>query len=144
MKLRSQFAALTIASMLAVPLAAGGLAATLFLCVAQPAHAAGSHDHSPKHGGVVAEVNDLDFELVARADRLTLHVRDHGKPLDLKSASGKVVLLAGTEKVEATLAPADGGTLQAAGAFKVGAGTKAVATVTLPGKKPITARFVIK
>ncbi|MEI7444838.1 MAG: hypothetical protein WCK28_08115 [Burkholderiales bacterium] len=141
---RPPFAALTVASMLAAPLAAGGLAAVLFLCAASPVHAAGGHDLTPKHGGVVVESNDLDVELVARPDRLTLHVRDHGKPVDLKGASGKMTLLAGTEKLEAALAPGDGNTLQAAGAFKVGPGTKAVATLTLPGRKPLVARFVLR
>lgn len=106
-------------------------------------HAHG-HGHKPMHGGVVTEAGDVDFELVAKADVVTLYVRDHGKPVDLKGASGKLVLLSGTDKVEATLAPAEGNALQAKGAFKVAPGTKAVSTVTLPGKKPITARFVIK
>ena len=48
------------------------------------AHAAGDHgaghDHQPQHGGIVAEANDMDYELVAKPDTLTLYLRDHGKP----------------------------------------------------------------
>jgi hypothetical protein len=120
------------------------LLAALALTLAGTAFAAGGHDHSPKHGGVVAETGDLELELVAKTDLLTLYIRDHGKPLDIKGASGKITLLSGTDKVEAALAPIDGNTLQAKGAFKIAPGTKAVASVTLPGKKPVTTRFVIK
>jgi hypothetical protein len=111
---------------------------------ALPAHAAGGHDHSPKHGGVVAEANDLDFELVARPDRMTLHVRDHGKALPTQGASAKVTLLSGTERAEAILAPTGGDRLEAQGTFKVGPGTKVVATVTLQGRKPANIRFMLK
>jgi hypothetical protein len=102
------------------------------------------HEHKPLHGGVVVEASDMDFELVATAEAITLHVRDHGKPASVKGATGKVTVLSGTEKVEAMLAPAGDDKLQAKGSFKVGAGTKVVATVNLAGKKPVNVRFAIK
>lgn len=124
--------------------ALASIAAALGLpCVAFSQHSH-SHAHKPLHGGVVVEASDVDFELVDKADAVTLYVRDHGKPIDLKGASGKIVLLSGSDKVEAALAPVEGNALQAKGTFKVAPGTKAVSTVTLPGRKPITARFVIK
>ena len=112
------------------------------------AHAAGDHgaghDHQPQHGGIVAEVNDMDYELVAKPDTLTLHLRDHGKPLALDGASAKLTLLNGSEKTEATLSPAGDGKLQAKGSFKVAPGTKVVALVTVPGKKAANVRFAVK
>ena len=144
MTLTKRFLATTFASMLAVSIGTGGLAAVLFLCATGPAHAAGGHDHTPKHGGVVTEANDLDFELVARADALTLHVRDHGKALPMQGASARLTLLAGTERSEVKLAPAGTDRLEATGAFKLGPGTKVVAAVTLPGRKPANVRFVLK
>ena len=144
MTLTARFLATTFASMLAVSVATGGLTAAVFLCATSPAQAAGSHDHSPKHGGVVAEAGDLDFELVARADSLTLHVRDHGKAVTMQGASAKLTLLAGTERAEVQLAPAGTDRLEAKGAFKVGPGTKVVAAVTLPGRKTANVRFVLK
>jgi predicted nuclease with RNAse H fold len=126
------------------PVALALIAAALALHSVAYSQHSHSHAHKPLHGGVVVEASDVDFELVAKADVVTLYVRDHGKPIDLKGASGKIVLLSGTDKVEAALAPVEGNALQAKGAFKVTPGTKAVSTVTLPGKKPITARFVIK
>ena len=108
--------------------------------------AAGEHHHEqkPLHGGVVAEAGDLDFELVAKPDLIALYVRDHGKVAALTGATAKLTLLSGSEKSEATLAPA-GERLEAKGAFKLGAGSKAVALVQLPGlKKTVNVRFALK
>lgn len=122
------------------------LLAALTLAFCGTAQAAGDHghEHKPMHGGIVAEANDIDYELVARADSLTLHMRDHGKPVKTEGASAKLTLLNGTEKAEAVLAPGGEGKLEAKGTFKVAAGTKVVALVTRDGKKPANVRFVLK
>lgn len=101
-----------------------------------------SHDPKPLHGGVVAEASDIEFELVAKADLITLYVRDHGKPASTQGASAKLTILSGTDKAEATLAPAGDNKLEAKGSFKLGAGTKFVAAVNLQGRKPINVRLV--
>lgn len=101
------------------------------------------HDHGAKHGGVFVEGKEADYELVAKSDLIQLYVGDHGKPVDLSKASAKVTLLSGTDKQEVELKPADG-KLEAKGAFKVGAGMKAVAVVTNAGKTLGTARFTLK
>jgi len=123
------------------------LFASITLALASSAFAAGdkhdhAHEHKPLHGGVVVEVKDMDYELVAKATVIQLHLRDHGKPADVSKASAKVTLLTGTEKQEIELKPA-GDKLEAIGSFKVGPGTKAVAVVTVAGK-PATARFTLK
>jgi hypothetical protein len=111
--------------------------------LAGSAFAAGDkHDHKPLHGGVVVEVKDMDYELVAKPTVIQLHLRDHGKAADLSKATAKLTLLTGTEKQEVELKPA-GDKLEATGSFKVGPGTKAVAIVTVAGK-PSTARFTLK
>ena len=71
-----------------------------------------------------------------------MHLRDHGKPADVSKATAKVTMLSGTEKQEVELKPA-GDKLEATGNFKVGAGTKAVAVVSVAGKAA-TVRFSIK
>ena len=121
--------------------------ASITLALAGSAFAAGdkhnhAHEHKPLHGGVVVEVRDMDYELVAKPEAIQLHVRDHGKPADVSKASAKVTLLTGAEKQEVELQPA-GDRLQATGSFKVGPGTKAVAVVTVNGKAA-TARFTLK
>ena len=119
------------------------LFASITLALAGSAFAAGDkHDHKPLHGGVVVEVKDMDYELVAKATVIQLYLRDHGKPADVSKATAKVTLLTGTEKQEVELKPA-GDKLEATGSFKVGPGTKAVAVVTVGGK-PATARFTVK
>jgi hypothetical protein len=123
------------------------LLASITLALAASAFAAGekhdhAHEHKPLHGGVVVEVKDMDYELVAKATSIQLHLRDHGKPADVSKASAKLTLLTGTEKQEVELKPA-GDKLEATGSFKIGPGTKAVAVVTINGK-PATARFTLK
>lgn len=99
-------------------------------------------DHKPMHGGIVVESKDMDFELVAKPDLLQLYLRDHGKPMDISKASAKITLLAGTEKQDVELKPA-GNRLEAKGQFKVIAGTKAVAQVSIAGKSS-SVRFSLK
>lgn len=101
-----------------------------------------AHAHRPLHGGVVVEVKDLDFELVARPTTIQLHVRDHGQPADVSKASAKLTLLTGSVRQAVELRPA-GGRLEATGTFQVGPGTKAVAVVTIDGR-PATARFTLQ
>ena len=123
------------------------LLSTMALTLATSAFGAGekhdhAHEHKQLHGGVVVEVKDIDYELVAKPTVIQLHLRDHGKPADVSKATAKVTMLSGTEKQEVELKPA-GDKLEASGNFKVGAGTKAVAVVSVAGKAA-TVRFSIK
>ncbi|CAD5366636.1 conserved exported hypothetical protein [Rubrivivax sp. A210] len=122
--------------------------ASIALAIAGSAFAAAdkhdhAHEHTPLHGGVVVEVKDIDYELVAKPSMIQLHLRDHGKPADVSKASAKLTLLSGAEKQEVELKPA-GDKLEASGAFKVGPGTKVVALVTIGGKPAGTVRFALK
>jgi hypothetical protein len=123
------------------------LLASIALALAGSAFAAGehnhAHEHKPLHGGLVVEVKDMDYELVAKPTVIQLHLRDHGKPTDVAKASAKLTLLSGAEKQEVELKPA-GDKLEATGTFKVGPGTKVVALVTIAGKPAGTVRFAMK
>ncbi len=79
---------------------------------------------------------------MAKPTVIQRHLRDHGKAADLSKSTDKLTLLTGTEKQEVELKSA-GDKLEAAGSFKTGPGTKAVAIVTVAGK-PSTARFTLK
>ena len=118
--------------------------AALLFAVSGATLAAGKHEHKPVHGGVVVEANNMDFELVTKAELITVYVRDHGKAANVKGATGKLTLLSGSAKSEATLVPAGDDRLEARGSFQVAAGTKIVASINLIGKKPINVRFAIK
>ena len=116
--------------------------AALTLAASAAAYADG--EHKPKYGGVVAVVKDVQYELVAKPDSVALFIEDHGKKVDTKGASGKLTLLSGGDKTDITLVPVGANGLEAKGMFKVPAGTKAVATITLAGKPATNVRFEIK
>ena len=119
------------------------LFAPLLIATALALSAFAAEDHAPKHGGVVVETKAGDLELVAKPELIVIHVSDHGKPMKLTSASGKVTVFNGNDKTEAPLALV-GDKLEAKGSFKIGAGTKVLAEVSLNGKPAASARFTLK
>jgi len=121
--------------------AAAALAAALN---AAPVFAGAGHDHGPKYGGVVREVRNVAYELVAKPDSLTLYVSDHGKPIATQGAQAEAVIYAGNDKTPVKLEPAGDNRLVAKGTFKVGVGVRVVLTTTLPGKPPAKATFNLK
>ncbi len=106
-----------------------------------PAMAA--EDHAAKHGGIVVDTKAGDLELVAKPDSIVIHVSDHGKAMKITSASGKVTVFNGNEKVEAPLA-LSGDKLEAKGSFKVGAGAKVLVELSLNGKPSVSTRVTLK
>ena len=117
----------------------------LAVSISGTAFAADDHGHEakPMHGGVTAQAKDVDYELVAKADKLQLFMRDHGKPFAASGRTAKAALLAGSDKQEVQLQPVDG-KLEAAGNFKVASGTKAVVAVSKVGKAVASVRFTLK
>ncbi len=116
-------------------------AASIFLMLGSQAMAGG--DHTARHGGIVVETRALDFEIVAKPGSIQVYLADHGKPVKLDGAKGKVTLLNGTERAELDLAVV-GDRLESKGAFKVQKGTRGIVSVTLAGKPGTVARFEIK
>lgn len=102
-----------------------------------------SGEFKTKYGGVVQEVSEIQYEVVAKPDGIAIYVEDHGKKIDTKGASAKVSLLTGTDKSEAVLAPAGANKLEAKGPFNVKSGTRVVAVVTLAGKGAKTVRVFV-
>jgi len=102
-----------------------------------------AHDAKPVYGGVVSVVKDVNYELVAKSDSITLYVTDHGKPVDTKDATATLILLSSSDKSEVKLDPAGENKLQAKGTFKVDKGTKVVASISTGGK-PQSVRFTLK
>ncbi len=115
--------------------------ATLSLIVTAAAFASG--DFKPKYGGVVQEVSEIQYEVVAAPNGIAIYVEDHGKNVDTKGASAKVSLLNGIDKSEVTLTPAGANKLDAKGSFNVKSGTKVTAVVTLAGKTARTIRVFV-
>jgi hypothetical protein len=113
-----------------------------FFFVASTVFAGAGHDHAPKHGGIVVEAKEVDFEFVLKPELIQMYVRGH-KPVKLEGATAKLTLLAGTNKTEVPLSLA-GDKFEAKGKFDVATGTKGVAILTLAGQSPRTARFQVK
>ena len=102
-----------------------------------------AHDLNPKHGGIVSESSHMEFELVLNPQATELYVRDHGRPVDLTQAKGKLMLVSGGKKTEIELVGS--ATMLKGNAFELGVGGyTAVATVELSNKKKITVRFKSK
>lgn len=122
------------------------LIAAITLGLSGLAFAAGGHDHGhehkPLHGGIVTEVKDMDYELVAKPEQIQLFVRDHGKPANISKGAAKLTVLSGNQKQEISLLP-DGDRFLAKGTFAITPGAKVLAQVSLDGPA-VTARFVLK
>lgn len=108
--------------------------------------AGGTHqdEAKPMHNGVVSVEKDMQYELVAKPASLEIYVSDHGKPVDVKNASAIVTLLSASGKEEAKLIYISDNKLGVTGNFKVAAGTKALAVVTVPGRSVVNVRFILK
>lgn len=135
---------ITIAALAALAFATASHAADDHKGHAHDAKAAAAHPHEAKaqHGGVVAVVKDINYELVATPGELALYVSDHGKPLDLAGATARLTLLSGTQKQEVALAPA-GNALRAKGAVSVAPGTKALVSFQPKAGPAASARFTL-
>lgn len=104
-----------------------------------------THAAQPQYGGIVSVVNDINYELVIKADTLTLYITDHDQPIDTKHGSATMRLVSASDKiVEAKLIPAGGNKLQAKGAFKIQPGTNAAALVQFGQQSSQVVRFVLK
>lgn len=115
--------------------------AALTPAVADAGH---NHDATPRYGGVVATLNHLTYELVARPDAIALYVSVHGAPVDLRKGSASVTIHGGRERISADLVPAGANKLEAKGPFIIGAGAKAAVTVRLqPDAAPIALSFAL-
>ncbi|MDM5181344.1 hypothetical protein PO883_29615 [Massilia sp. DJPM01] len=103
-----------------------------------------AHGAQAKHGGVVSSAGDLAFELVSKDGKAIIYVEDHGRELSTREAKGTLTVLQGKKRAETVLEPSDHNTLTSKADVKLTKGTKAVASITLAGKEPISVRFSAK
>jgi hypothetical protein len=113
--------------------------ATLLISFTGLVQAGAGHELKPMHGGVIVEVKDVDIELVAKPDSLSLYLTDHGKPIPIDGGTAKLTVLIGSEKKDFELLP-NGGKLEVKGNFAIPKGAKAIAIIKIKSKV-ITARF---
>ncbi len=118
------------------------LALSLLLAAGQVwAHA----DHlKPQFGGITADAEVFQVELVTKGNQITLYLSEHGAPVESAGASGKLIVLSDKDKEEVALAPNGYQSLGAKLKAKPAKGAKAVATITVPGRDVGTVRFTLK
>lgn len=103
-----------------------------------------SHGYvEPKHGGVIDQVDELDFELVQEPEGAALHIEDHGAPIRTQGAGGTLTMRGGSRESTTRLVPAGDGKLLAIGA-RLTKGSTVVAVVWLPNQVTVTARFMVE
>lgn len=104
----------------------------------------GAHGTKANHGGIVQSVNDLNFELVAKDGKVTIHVTDHDEEESTAGATGKLTVLNGAEKTEIALEPAGSNLMTAKGGVKLTKGAKVIASITFANKTAVNVRFAVK
>ncbi|QWE10227.1 MULTISPECIES: hypothetical protein [Polynucleobacter] len=115
------------------------LIATLLISFTGLVQAGAGHELKPMHGGVIVEAKDIDIELVAKPDSLSLYLTDHGKPIPIDGGTAKLTVLIGSDKKDYELLPNEG-KLEVKGNFAIPKGAKAIAVIKIKAKV-ITARF---
>jgi len=98
----------------------------------------------PQFGGITADADSFQVELVAKGQQITLYLSDHGAPVETAGASGKLIVLSGKAREEAALTPNGYQTLGAKLKARPARGAKIVATISAPGRDTGTVRFTLK
>ena len=95
------------------------------------------------NGGPRADAGPYHVEVVLKGNDVVLYVTDAAdKPVDVAGAKGEATILANRQTQKVALEPAGGNTLK--GQANLGGAhdsVKVVTALTMPGQKPVQARF---
>jgi hypothetical protein len=119
------------------------LAAGLMLSFAALAEGPKGHAHPASYGGIVEDVDGMQYELVLTPDSIRIYLDDHGQKVSTRSAKGEATVLKGRERVKVALTPVGENALEARGTFPADVGTRVVAVVWVGGASN-TVRFSVK
>lgn len=112
----------------------------LGIALANPVFAHGEHG-KPQYGGLYGEAGSFQAELVTGAGEVSLYLSVHGEALASQGATAKLTVLGAGDKRELVLSPAGANRLTAKLGNPLAKGSKAVASITLPGKPLATIRY---
>ena len=94
------------------------------------------------HGGQLRMVQQYHYELVVKADEVSVYVTDHGgKKFDTRGATGTATLLAGKSKASVKLMPAGDNQMKGSGKFELAPDMKVVVSIALAGQTALQGRF---
>ena len=117
----------------------------LTMLVSQGAFAHGDEHHDTPagpHGGQISTVQQYQYELVLKADEVSVYVTDHaGKKIDTRGATGTATLLSGKSKASVQLTPAGDNQMKGSGKFELAPDMKVVVSIALAGQAALQGRF---
>ena len=119
------------------------LAASLIFSQGAFAHSDAYLDTQPApHGGQLRMVQQYHYELVVKANEVSVYVTDHGgKKFDTRGATGTATLLAGKSKASVKLMPAGDNQMKGSGKFELAPDMKVVVSIALAGQTALQGRF---
>lgn len=119
------------------------LAASLIFSQGAFAHSDAYLDtQTAPHGGQLRMVQQYHYELVVKANEVSVYVTDHGgKKFDTRGATGTATLLAGKSKASVKLMPAGDNQMKGSGKFELAPDMKVVVSIALAGQTALQGRF---
>lgn len=94
------------------------------------------------HGGQLRMAGIYHYELVVKANEITVYLTDHaGTKIPSNAAAGTATVLSGKDKASVKLQPAGDNVLKGAGKFGLAPDMKVVVSIALPGQSAEQARF---
>ena len=99
-------------------------------------------DPVAKRGGILQAIDELDFELVVKADKIDLYVSDDEEPVTSEQMSGTLTIMSDSGKSKALLEPAGINRLRASG-VTAESGGRVIAIVIMPDGKSLAVQFAI-
>ena len=99
-------------------------------------------EHVAQRGGILKVVEELDFELVVKADRIELYTLDDRVPVPSEQMSGTLTIVRSADKTKVALAPAGINRLRASD-VTAASGSRVIAIVKLPDGKSLAVEFAV-
>jgi hypothetical protein len=99
-------------------------------------------DPIPQRGGILQVLDELDFELVVKADKIDLYTSDDNEPVPSEQMSGTLTIMGDSGKSKVTLEPAGINRLRATN-VTAESGSRVIAIVAMPDGKSLAVTFAI-
>lgn len=94
------------------------------------------------HGGQLRMVEQYHFELVVKANEVSVYITDHaGKKIDAQGATGTAIILSSKSKASVKLVPAGDNQMKGSSKFELAPDMKVVVSVALSGQTALQGRF---
>ncbi|HUX31566.1 MAG TPA: hypothetical protein VMV78_13225 [Thiobacillus sp.] len=94
------------------------------------------------HGGQVRMVQQYHYELVVKANEVSVYITDHaGKEIGAQGATGTATILSSKSKASVKLVPAGDNQMKGSGKFELAPDMKVVVSIALPGQTALQGRF---